>query len=158
MDDPRLGPLAVLTGTWAGTGTGIYPTIEPFDYAEEITFSDGGVKPFLAYVQRTRSSDDGRPLHAESGFVRWAGERAEWTIASPTGVTEVHECAIGVDGEEITFSFGTVAVASTPTAKRVDSVTRVLRVRGTTMDYELHMAAVGEPHQLHLRATLLRHS
>lgn len=156
MDDPRLGPLAVLVGTWAGTGRGIYPTIEPFDYLEEITFTDGGAKPFLSYTQRTRSSDDGRPLHAESGFVRWAGDRVEWTIASPTGVTEVHTCEVTVVGDETTLSFHTVAVAATPTAKRVDTVSRALRVRGGTLDYELHMAAVGEPHQLHLTATLHR--
>ena len=47
----RLGPLALLVGTWTGTGEGIYPTIATFGYREEIVFSDGGVKPFIGYVQ-----------------------------------------------------------------------------------------------------------
>lgn len=154
--DPRLGPLPALVGTWAGTGRGIYPTIPTFEYAEEISFTDGGVKPFIAYAQRTRAADDGRPLHAESGYVRWTAEGAEWVIASPTGVTEVHTCTVTEGDGVVEFVFRTAAMAASPTAKRVDSVERRLRVTADALDYELHMAAVGEPHQLHLTAHLTR--
>ena len=154
--DLRLGPLTSLVGTWAGTGRGIYPTIPTFDYREEISFVDGGVKPFLAYVQRTSAVDDGRPLHAESGYVRWTGGTAEWIIASPTGVTEAHTAQIEhIDGG-VEFVFRTASMAASPTAKRVDSVERRLIVRDGELRYELHMAAVGEQHQLHLTALLRR--
>jgi hypothetical protein len=160
MNDDRLGPLALLTGTWAGRGRGVYPTIATFEYLEEITFADGGVKPFLGYVQRTKAVDDGRPLHAESGFLRWASGSPEWVIASPTGVSEVLTGSVqvvdGADGQGLDLLLRTVAIAASPTAKRVDSVERRLRLRGDVLDYELHMAAVGEPHQLHLTATLHR--
>jgi hypothetical protein len=154
--DDRLGPLALLTGTWAGPGRGVYPTIATFEYLEEISFVDGGVKPFLAYGQRTKAVDDGRPLHAESGYLRWAGGSPEWTIASPTGVTEVHAGTVQLVDDGLDLLLRTTSMSASPTAKRVDSVERRLRLRGEVLAYELLMAAVGEPHQLHLTATLRR--
>ena len=161
MSSDRLGPLHAFVGTWVGEGEGIYPTIPTFGYREEITFTDGGVKPFLGYVQRTSALDDGRPLHAESGFLRWATRSPEWIIASPTGLTEVlvGTATVVNDGEVdegLDLHLRTSAVSLSPTAKLVESVERILRVRGDVLDYELHMAAVGEPHQLHLTATLRR--
>ncbi len=156
MNDDRLGPLALLTGTWAGRGRGVYPTIATFEYLEEITFADGGVKPFLTYTQRTKAVDDARPLHAESGFLRWASGAPEWIIASPTGVSEVHTGSVQVVDGGFDLLLRTSTMAASPTAKRVDSVERRLRLRGDDLEYELHMAAVGEPHQLHLTAALRR--
>ena len=66
---PDLEPLAPLLGTWAGRGAGQYPTIQPFEYLEEVVFSHVG-KPFLGYGQKTKAVADGRPMHAETGYLR----------------------------------------------------------------------------------------
>ena len=60
--------LAFLLGTWRGEGTGMYPTIEPFDYTETLTFDHVG-DAWLSYLQESWSPE-GEPLHFERGFVR----------------------------------------------------------------------------------------
>ena len=149
---PGAEPLAFLLGSWRGDGHGHYPTIESFDYVEEITFSHVG-KPWLAYQQRTRHATEDRPLHAESGYFRPVGQgRLEVVMAYPTGHVEVASGTI--DGTSVQVVTSTLA--ATPTAKRVDEVTRSLRIDGDVLHYELAMAAVGEPLTPHLSATLVR--
>lgn len=149
---PDVAPLSFLLGTWTGEGKGEYPTIAPFSYGEEVRFWHVG-KPFLAYSQRTWHLDDGRPLHAESGYWRPAGAgRIEIVLAHPTGVAEVEEGTL--DGQHIAVA--TVAVARTSSAKRVDALQRSVTVEGDTMHYSVAMAAVGHPLTHHLAATLIR--
>ncbi len=148
---PPLEPLAFLLGTWRGRGRGDYPTIESFEYDEEITFSHVG-KPFLVYHQRTWDLD-GRPLHTEMGYVRPVGtDGAEFVIAQPTGITEIH--AGPLDGQ--TPRLATQSVGVSPTAKEVRAVARTISVDGDTMTYRLDMEAVGQPLQFHLEAELRR--
>ncbi|NIQ59684.1 MAG: FABP family protein, partial [Gemmatimonadetes bacterium] len=80
-------PYGFLLGVWRGRGDGHYPTIEPFGYLEEISFSPGPGKPFVHYTQRTRDPGSGAPLHTECGYLRPAGPgRAELVLVSPTGI------------------------------------------------------------------------
>jgi nitrobindin-like protein len=149
---PAIAPLAFLLGTWRGDGAGHYPTIEPFDYVEEISFVHVG-KPWLLYTQRTRHATEGRPLHAETGYWRPVGSgRFELVMAYPTGHVEIGEGV--VQGTDVTITTSTLAAA--PTAKRVDRVERRITVDGDELRYTLAMAAVGEPLTPHLEATLRR--
>ena len=85
---PAVAHLAPLLGTWRGGGQGHYPTIDPFEYTEEVTFGHVG-KPFLAYSQRTKGVD-GAPLHAECGYWRPTGEWGlELLIVHPSGIAEI---------------------------------------------------------------------
>ena len=157
---PDLELLAPLLGTWIGEGAGEYPTIEPFTYAETVTFDHVG-KPFLAYAQRTRALDDGRPLHAETGYLRVPERgRAELVVAHPTGVVEVLE-GFGApnapgDAGTVIVDVRSLGVSLTSSAKEVVAVERTVEVTGDVLRYTVRMAAVGEPLTHHLAATLHR--
>ncbi|MGV0736182.1 peroxynitrite isomerase [Mycobacterium syngnathidarum] len=153
---PNLTALAPLLGTWAGPGAGEYPTVESFEYLEEVTFGHVG-KPFLTYSQRTRARDDGRPLHAETGYLRVpAPGRVEWVLAHPTGITEIQEGTLRVDAERIDMELTATTIGLTASAKNVAALSRSIQIQGDQLTYNLQMGAVGQPLQHHLSATLTR--
>jgi hypothetical protein len=153
---PDIAVLAPLLGTWSGRGSGEYPTIEPFEYTEEVTFGHVG-KPFLSYGQRTRAADDGRPLHAEVGYLRVPGpDRVEWVLAHPTGVTEIEEGALTAANGILDMELSAKTIGRTSSAKEVAALGRSIRVEGDTLTYTVRMGAVGQPLQHHLAATLHR--
>jgi hypothetical protein len=152
-----VAPLAFLLGTWRGTGHGEYPTIEPFDYVEEVTFGHVG-KPFLAYQQRTRHAVTDLPLHAEAGYLRAAGVqpdgalRVELVLAHPSGLLELAQG----EARGTHLRLATLSVTGTPTAKQVSAVEREVDVDDDVLRYAVRMAAVGVPMTHHLSAELHR--
>src|ERR1700753_4411490 len=116
---PDLEELAPLLGTWAGRGAGEYPTIQPFEYLEEVVFAHVG-KPFLAYAQKTRAVADGRPLHAETGYLRVPQPgHVELVLAHPNGITEIEVGTYSVAGSVIEIEMSTTSAGLAPTAKGV---------------------------------------
>jgi hypothetical protein len=153
---PDLAALAPLLGEWAGRGSGEYPTIEPFDYLEEVVFGHVG-KPFLTYGQKTNAVADGRPLHAETGYLRVPRPgQVELVLAHPTGVSEIelgtYREADGVIEVDVSAS----AIGLTPSAKQVSALARRFRIDGDELSYSVQMGAVGHPLQHHLAAVLHR--
>ncbi len=144
--------LGFLLGLWRGEGEGVYPTIAPFHYGEELVVGHVG-KPFLSWVQRTWSLDDGRALHAETGYLRSPpGGPVELVLSHPTGVVELSEgeCHDG------TVTLTSRLVGCTTSAKPVRALSRVIAVEGDVLRYRLSMAAVGRDETDHLTATLRR--
>ena len=103
-----------MLGTWRGTGEGHYPTITDFAYAEELVFSHVG-KPFVMMWQKSRNTDTGEPLHAETGYFRPQPDATvELVLAQPSGILEVdigRVTSAGGDGVEISLESQTVVTA-----------------------------------------------
>jgi len=160
---PALLGLLPFVGVWRGRGGGEYPTIEPFEYAQEIRFSHDG-RPFLHYESRTWLVDrDGkaiRPAHREVGWWRPVtadGQRTdeiEVLLASPTGVLELHIGKIEPKGIQVRLASD--AVVRTSTAKEVTAGHRIYGIVDGALLYAQDMAAVGQPLTPHLAARLVR--
>jgi hypothetical protein len=158
---PALLGLLPYIGVWRGRGRGGYPTIEDFDYAQEIRISHDG-RPFLAYESRAwLIEEDGtpiRPSHREVGWWRpvmadgQATDEVEVLLVAPTGIMELY---VGrVDGLKVELA--TDAVMRTVTAKEVTSGQRLYGIVEGALLYAQEMSAVGQPLVPHLSARLLR--
>lgn len=153
---PDIAVLVPLLGTWEGFGSGEYPTIEDFTYLESVTFTHVG-KPFVAYTQRTRHPETGLPMHAESGYLRVpAPGSIEIVMAQPTGVAEIYEGAVVGGDVPLVIDVRSTSIGSTPSAKEVTATERTIAVTDDVLQYTFRMAAVGQPVQHHLSATLQR--
>ena len=152
--NPLVEPIAFLLGTWRGGGKGVYPTIADFEFEEELTFwhPDGG---WIAHVQKTKATDDGRPLHSEMGYWRPKEDNVvELVITHSFGVVELSMGRV----TDTTLEFVSEHFMQTPTAKTIDKAIRRFTVDGDDLHYEVDMEFGGHPMQHHLRATLTRES
>jgi hypothetical protein len=114
-------------------------------------------KPFLAYRQKTESATDGKPLHAETGYLRVPQPgRAEWILAHPSGITEIEVGSCSATGGVIALEMTADTIGLAPTAKEVTVLGRSYRLDGDELSYTLDMGAVGQPVQNHLAAVLHR--
>jgi hypothetical protein len=151
---PDVRPLEFLLGTWRGIGHGQYPTIQPFDYGEELVFEHNG-DPYLAYSQHSWSLDDRSPIHLERGFVRMGtGHEVELTLAHPLGLVEVaHGPLIGTAFEVATAPG---LVGRTRTGLDVVGMIRRYTFRDDALTYQVDMATERTPMTVHLRGELRR--
>ena len=158
---PALLGLLPFIGLWRGRGRGGYPTIDDFDYAQEVRISHDG-RPFLAYESRAWLLDE------ESNPIRTAGREVGWwrpvladgrptddveaTMSTPTGIMELY---LGrVTG--LRLELVTDAIVRTPTAKEVTGGHRLFGIVEGALLYAQEMAAVGHALSPHLSARLIR--
>jgi hypothetical protein len=173
-EHPAIAPLSFLLGRWKGTGKGDYPTIEPFDFLQEVTFSHIG-KPYLIYTSRSwrlatnaqgelERDERGEPvrlepLAVEAGFWRPQPEgQAEVLLSHPTGITEIY---LGEHRGLTSIEMATDAVARTASAKEYTAGKRLYglvpsqtREGEKDLAYAYDMAAVGYPLTPHMWAVL----
>lgn len=167
-------------GVWRGSGRGDYPTVEPFNYTEQVSFSHVG-KPHLIYAQKTFDAQSGQPLHAEFGYWRpQSNGGLEVVLVHPTGATEVTQGSITATGNPerpLEIELCSSAIGLTGTAKEVVQLNRVFWLEtggegesasaaggeaepgasaADRLSYRLDMAAVGQPLQFHIEAQLER--
>lgn len=150
--NPVVEPIAFLLGTWRGGGKGIYPTIADFEFEEELTFWHAG-GGWLGHIQKTKATDDGRPLHSEMGY--WRPKEAgvvELVVTHSFGVVELAKGSV----EGVTLEFRSTEFIAAPTAKDIDVAVRRFSVSRDELRYEVDMEFGGHPLQHHLRATLSR--
>ncbi|MEV0622917.1 FABP family protein [Nonomuraea sp. NPDC050404] len=158
MEEPEvhsaLEHIAFLLGRWEGAGVGGYPTIESFNFGQEIEFGHNG-KPFLTYVSRTWLLDDDgnrvRPLATESGYWRALPERqVEVLLAHPTGIVEIYVGEVVFHKVELR----TDVVARTVSAKEYTAGHRLYGLVNGNLMWAYEMAAVGHPLRDHMSAEL----
>jgi len=142
-----------LAGTWRGEGRGLWNSEAPFRYREEGQFMAPPGKPFLSYTQRTWALDDGRPMHAETGYLRPGdGSMFEFVVAQPTGFAEVQIGPLELDSQRLTLRAASLGRA--PTALKVTAIERHIWRDGSTLRYLVRMAMNDEPLADHLTASL----
>uniref|UniRef100_A0A8D2DBC1 THAP4-like heme-binding domain-containing protein n=1 Tax=Sciurus vulgaris TaxID=55149 RepID=A0A8D2DBC1_SCIVU len=98
--NPVVGPLAWMLGTWLSDplGAGTYPTLQPFQYLEEVRISHTD-QPMLNFS----------PLHRQCGFIRLKPNTNKVAFVSTqnTGVVEVQEGE--VNGQELCIMSHSIA-------------------------------------------------
>ena len=153
---PDLVPIAWLVGHWHGNGHGDYPTIDTFQFGQEVGFTHDG-RPFLHYLSRTwlvdAEGNEVRPLAVETGFFRpRPGGGLEVVMAHPTGFVEIYYG--NVDGAKIELA--TDAVARTESAKEYVGGHRLYGLVEGDLLWTFDMAAIGQEIQSHIWARLQR--
>ena len=156
---PSLLPLLPLVGTWRGTGKGGYPTIEDFDYGQQVTFAHDGRAGAAVRVARL---DPGRrtapccaPAPGRPAGGGPARDRTSWRCCWPTPPAS-SRCTWAARPATTQWELTTDVVARTATAKEVTANHRLYGIVDGALLYAMDMAAMGQPLQPHLSARLER--
>ncbi|CAN5347852.1 MAG: FABP family protein [Nocardioides sp.] len=153
---PNCYPVAWMLGTWRGNGHGDYPTIEKFEFGQELIFTHDG-RPFFHYFSRSwiidAAGEKVREAALEAGFLRCREDgEVEFVLTHSTGIVEVWYGT--AEGGKLQLA--TDAVARTESAKEVAGGTRLYGNVDGALLYAYDMAAMGQPLQPHLWARLQR--
>ncbi len=158
MVDEVQARLAVLAGSWRGSGVGDYPTIDRFEYDETLRFELDPGRSLIHYEQRARLKN-GEPSHWESGFLRWLEDGTiELSSAQNGGRVEVLQGLLvdAADPAGLRLELDSILLGHDPRPVRTR---RVIEVHGHRLSYVMGMATTTTPtpdFQQHLEAVLQR--
>jgi len=150
--------LRLLIGEWSGTGQGEFPTVEPFEYLETLTFA-GDHRPFVHYEEQTKRRSPGQtnyvPSHWESGFLRLLPS-GEVELINTQGSGRLERLLGSLEGTEtgLILRLQSTAFLNDP---RMLATSRTITVEGNSMRYiqTMHTTAIAGPAQ-HVEARLKR--
>jgi hypothetical protein len=153
---PDCARVAWLLGTWQGNGHGDYPTIEPYQFGQELIFTHDG-RPFFHYLSRAwivdEHGDKVRDAALETGFLRCRPDgELELLLTHNTGFVEIY---VG-EAETAKFELTTDAVVRTGSAKEYVAGKRLYGLVEGDLLYAYDMAAMGQELQPHTWARLQR--
>ncbi len=151
-----LDRLTPILGRWRGQGEGSYPTIDSFEYNEELHFELHDEYPMLFYEQKTRLTN-GEASHWETGFVRPVDAGiVELSNSQDSGRVEVLRGEIPERSNPLVFRLRSVHHGHDP---RMVETEREFRVDADRLEYEVRMATHTTPAPVmtvHLRSRLTR--
>ncbi|XP_047402237.1 peroxynitrite isomerase THAP4 isoform X1 [Sciurus carolinensis] len=156
--NPVVEPLSWMLGTWLSDppGAGTYPTLQPFQYLEEVHISHVG-QPMLNFSFNSFHPDTRRPLHRECGFIRLKPDtnKVAFVSAQNTGVVEVEEGE--VNGQELCIASHSIARISFAKEPHVEQITRKFRLNSEgKLEQTVSMATTTQPLTQHLHVTYKR--
>ncbi|XP_056664166.1 peroxynitrite isomerase THAP4 isoform X1 [Monodelphis domestica] len=155
---PLIEPLSWMLGTWLSEppGHGVYPSLQPFHYLEEVHISHVG-QPMLNFSFNAFHPDTKKPMHRECGFIRVKPDsnKVAFVSAQNTGIVEVEEGE--VNGQELCIASHSIARMSFAAEPRVEQIMRTFRL--TTdgrLEQTVSMATSSQPMTQHLHITYKR--
>ena len=135
-----------LEGTWRGEGHGGYPTIDLFDYRENLVFTRKNDST-MAYDQRTEKRTDGTdefvPSHWENGFISiLENGDLELVNAQSGGRGEVLTGKIELVDSIVRLHFTSKALMNDA---RMVTTARIFELEGDQLRYEMEMGTTKVP-------------
>lgn len=149
-------PLSWLLGKWVATSAkGHFPTINPFEYSDEIEFTTIG-QPMLNYTQRTWHQEKKIPMHLESGFLRIkpGTNSVAFMVAHNFGLTTLEEGTVG--DEELTLKSTQISRMSFARDPAVIGTERFYKLNGNTLEFIFTMETENVSSKEHLRVVYMK--
>ncbi|KAJ8963298.1 hypothetical protein NQ318_018767 [Aromia moschata] len=154
-----LSPLKWMIGKWRSVSAdGFYPTIQPFSFCEEISFTSVG-QPILNYSSLSWHPVKQSPMHLESGFLRIkpGTNDVSFMVAHNFGLTTLEEGMTyiinsSVAGNVLQMKSTNIGRMSFGKEPRVLEIIRCYKlVEEGKLEHTLQMATSNTPLCQHLR-------